>query len=93
VIVDLREGSPTRRRWFGVELAAKLPRMLYVPEGFAHGFLTLADDTEVTYQISTAYRAELQQGIRWNDPAVGIAWPAAPTIVSPRDAALPLLTE
>lgn len=91
VIVDLRAGSPTWRRWYGVELAAGRLTMLYVPEGFAHGFLTLADDTEVAYQISTAYRPELQRGFRWDDPTVAIVWPQAPAIISARDRGLPLL--
>jgi dTDP-4-dehydrorhamnose 3,5-epimerase len=91
VLVDLRSASPTRLKWFGVELSAGNRRALYVPEGFAHGFLTLAADSEVLYQISAPYRPEAQRGFRWDDPGVGIAWPEAATQISPRDRALPLL--
>jgi len=89
VIVDLRDGSPTRLRYFGVELSAANHRALYVPEGFAHGFLTLMDGSEVFYQMSEFYHPEGARGLRWNDPAFGIAWPAAPAVISPRDAAYP----
>jgi dTDP-4-dehydrorhamnose 3,5-epimerase len=91
VIVDLRHGSPTARRWFGVELSAANHRSLFVPKGFAHGFMTLREDTEVLYMISVPYVPGFERGIRWNDPAVGIAWPSAPSVVSARDAAYPLL--
>ncbi|HEX8243788.1 MAG TPA: dTDP-4-dehydrorhamnose 3,5-epimerase, partial [Longimicrobium sp.] len=77
VIVDLRPESPTRLRWIGVELSAANRRALYVPEGCAHGFQTLADASEVFYQISVPYAAESARGVRWNDPAFGITWPAA----------------
>lgn len=93
VIVDIRAGSPTAGRWFGVELSAANRRQLFIPKGFAHGFLTLSDDAEIFYQISVPFRAEGARGIRWNDPAIGIAWPFAPSLISPRDAALPLLAE
>lgn len=91
VIVDLRPASPSRLRWFGVELTADNRRMLYVPEGFAHGFLTLSEGTEVLYQISVAYDPASQRGFHWQDPAVAIAWPEAPRVVSPRDQSLPRL--
>jgi dTDP-4-dehydrorhamnose 3,5-epimerase len=91
VIVDLRPGSPTARRWFGVELSAANHRSLFVPKGMAHGFLTLRDDTEVLYMISVPYAAGFERGVRWNDPAIGISWPLAPSLVSARDAAYPLL--
>ena len=93
VVVDIRPRSPTYRRWFGVELSAQNRRMLYVPSGFAHGFQTLEADSELFYQISVAYRAELSRGIRWNDPALEIEWPAPVTSMSGRDAALPCLAE
>jgi dTDP-4-dehydrorhamnose 3,5-epimerase len=93
VIVDLRPESATFGRWFGETLSAVNGWMLYVPEGFAHGFQALTDDVEVAYQISTAYRAELSGGIRWNDPRVGIAWPLPDPILSDRDRSLPLLDE
>jgi len=92
VIVDLRPASPTRRRWFAAELDAESGLMIYVPEGFAHGFQTLEDDTEVSYQISVPYRAECAAGSRWDDPALAIAWPEAERrIVSERDRAFPTL--
>jgi dTDP-4-dehydrorhamnose 3,5-epimerase len=91
VIVDLRPGSRTQYRWFGVELSAENYRMLYVPEGFAHGFQTLRDDAEVFYQMTTAYHAPSARGLRWNDPLLGIGWPVADPFLSPRDANFPLL--
>jgi len=89
VIVDLRPASPTFKKHLGVELTADNRRMLYVPEGFAHGFLTLEDETEVFYQISEFYAPECQRGLRWNDPALEIVWPAAPRLVSERDRSYP----
>ncbi len=92
VIVDLRPASPTRHRWFAAELDAESGLMIYVPEGFAHGFQTLDDDTEVSYQISVPYRGASAAGLRWDDPAIGIEWPLAPTrMISERDLAFPLL--
>ncbi len=76
VIVDLRRESPTFCRWLSVELSGQDGRSLYVPAGFAHGFLTLEDDTIVHYLISEAYRPELARGVRWDDPAFGIEWPS-----------------
>lgn len=91
VIVDLRADSPTARRWFGVELSAANHRTLFVPKGVAHGFMTLRDATEVLYMISVPYVPGFERGVRWNDPAIGISWPTAPSVVSARDAAYPLL--
>jgi len=91
VIVDLRPDSPSARRWFGVELSAANHRSLFVPKGLAHGFMTLRDDTEVLYMISVPYAPGFERGLRWNDPAIGISWPTAPSVVSARDAAYPLL--
>jgi dTDP-4-dehydrorhamnose 3,5-epimerase len=91
VIVDLRPSSPTLRRWFGVELSAVNHRSLFVPKGLAHGFITLRDDTEVLYMMSEPYVPGFERGVRWNDPAIGISWPMAPSAVSARDAAYPLL--
>jgi dTDP-4-dehydrorhamnose 3,5-epimerase len=91
VIVDLRPGSATVRRWFAAELSAENRRALYAPAGFAHGFQTLADDSEVLYQMSESYHAELARGVRWNDPGLAVPWPIAQPIVSERDRALPLL--
>lgn len=93
VIVDLRPGSATYRRWFGAELGAADHRALLVPRGCAHGFLTLTDGAEVFYMISTPYVAESSRGFRWDDPTIGIDWPFAPTILSERDAALPRLAD
>ncbi len=85
VIIDVRPESPTARQWVGVELRASEGRMFYVPEGFAHGILTLEDDTEVLYHISTAYHPPAERGVRWDDPAFGVEWPLRPTVLSPRD--------
>ena len=75
VIVDLRPDSPTFKQWVAVELTADNHRMLYIPEGFAHGFQTLEDNTEVFYQMSESYHPESARGIRWDDPMFGIKWP------------------
>lgn len=89
VLVDLRCGSPTYRKWFGVELNAENRKMLYVPKGFAHGFQTLVDNTEVFYQISENYRREASSGVRWNDPSFAIDWPITNPILSERDRTFP----
>jgi dTDP-4-dehydrorhamnose 3,5-epimerase len=89
VILDLRSESPSFRHWEGFELTAENRRMLYVPEGFAHGFQTLADDTEVFYQMSAFYRPEAARGVRWNDPAFAVAWPCRRPHMSPRDRGYP----
>jgi dTDP-4-dehydrorhamnose 3,5-epimerase len=88
-VIDLRPGSATYRRWFGLELTADNRRALYVPEGFAHGQLTLTDNTEVFYQVSEFYSPGHERGIRWNDPAFGINWPKDPIVISPKDASYP----
>lgn len=85
VIVDLRPESPTYKQWIGVELTADNHRMLYVPEGFAHGYQTLEDDCEVFYQVSQFYSPQHERGARYNDPAFGIEWPAEVTSVSIKD--------
>lgn len=85
VIVDIRPGSPTYGRWVSVELSAANWTMLYVPEGFAHGFQTLEEDTEVFYQMSDVRVPEAERGIRWDDPAFSIEWPPAERTISPRD--------
>jgi dTDP-4-dehydrorhamnose 3,5-epimerase len=89
VIIDLRADSHTFLRWEAVELNEDNRRMLYVPEGFAHGFQTLEDRTEVFYQMSEAYRPEYARGVRWNDPAFRIRWPLEDSIISARDRAYP----
>lgn len=91
VIIDLRPQSPTFHKWFGVELTAANYRMLYVPEGVAHGFQTLTDDTEVFYQVSEFYQPEAERGIRWNDPKIGIDWPLPVQSISEKDKNYPLL--
>jgi dTDP-4-dehydrorhamnose 3,5-epimerase len=88
VILDLRPDSPTFERWVAVDLIASDYRMLYVPEGFAHGFQTLEDDTEVFYQISEPYHPESARGVRWNDPAFGIEWPLEVSVISEKDASV-----
>jgi len=84
-IVDLRPDSPTFKRWFGAELSAENRRMMYVPKGFAHGFITLEPDTEAFYLVDEFYAPELERGLRWNDPAIGIEWPAEPRVMSEKD--------
>lgn len=90
VILDLRPASPTYRAWAGFDLDAETGRMLYVPAGFAHGFQTLTDDTHAVYQVSHPYTPAAEGGVRWDDPAFGIAWPRAVTAISEKDAAWPL---
>jgi dTDP-4-dehydrorhamnose 3,5-epimerase len=86
VVIDLRPGSPTYCQWQSIELNASYPRMmLYIPENFAHGFQTLADGTEVVYQMSEFYHPDSARGLRWNDPVFKIQWPAAKRIVSEKD--------
>ena len=85
VIVDLRERSPTYLGHVGVELSADSHRALYIPDGFAHGFMTLEDDTEVFYQMSGLYEPSAAKGVRWNDPAFGIDWPLPVSMISSRD--------
>lgn len=89
VAVDLRDGSPTRFRWVGVELSAANRRSLFIPEGCAHGYITLTDAAEVQYQISTPHRPDAARGYRWDDPLLAIDWPVSIRLISARDAALP----
>lgn len=89
VIVDLRRDSPTFRQWAGFELSDENRRLLYVPEGVAHGFQTLRDESDVFYLMSEMFHPEAAAGVRWNDPAFGIAWPSATPILSERDARYP----
>jgi dTDP-4-dehydrorhamnose 3,5-epimerase len=88
-ILDLRPGSRTYGKHFGTVLDEENRSMLYIPKGFAHGFLTLADDTEVFYQMSEFYSSESARGLRWNDPAFGIPWPAPVVVISERDRSYP----
>lgn len=89
VVVDLRPASPTFKSWIGVTLTAANRRMVYVPEGCAHGFLTMQDETEVFYQISEFYNAESARGVRWDDPAFQIVWPGPAEVISERDRTYP----
>ncbi|MCC7188728.1 MAG: dTDP-4-dehydrorhamnose 3,5-epimerase [Anaerolineales bacterium] len=89
VIVDLRPDSPTFKQWVGAELSAENRRALYVPEGFAHGFQTLTDNSEVFYQMSEFFHPECARGVRWDDPAFGIEWPVGEPIISMRDREYP----
>jgi dTDP-4-dehydrorhamnose 3,5-epimerase len=91
VIVDLRRDSPGRGRWLGIELTADNRRSLFIPRGFAHGFITLTDGSEVLYMMSVPYVPGFARGVRWNDPAIGIDWPLEPEHMTERDAAYPLL--
>ena len=89
VLLDLRPDSETFLRHYGTELDEDDPRLIHVPKGFAHGFLTLKDDTEVVYIVDEPYSPESERGIRWDDPKFNIPWPATPTVVSDRDASHP----
>lgn len=89
VIIDLRQDSPTFLQHFSVELSAENRKTLYVPKGFAHGFITLQPDTEAFYLVTEFYSPEHERGIRYNDPRFGIQWPMAPTVISDKDAKHP----
>ncbi len=85
VVVDIRKGSKTYGKWFGVELSEENKKMLYVPEGFAHGFLTLKDETEFQYKCTNFYHSEFESGIIWNDDTIAIKWPFSEYDVSSSD--------
>jgi len=85
VIIDLRQDSPTFKEWYSVELTAENRRALYIPEGLAHGFQTLMDDTEVFYQMSEFYHPECARGVRWDDPEFDVAWPVKAVVISEKD--------
>ncbi len=89
VIIDLRKDSPTYKQHIGVELTADNRRALFVPKDFAHGFITLQDDTEVFYLVSQSYQPGSEGGIRWDDPQFQIQWPLSPSCISPKDASWP----
>jgi len=91
VIIDLRPKSYSFKKWEGVELSAENYKMLYIPDGFAHGFQTLEDNTEVFYQISEFYRPEYSRGVRWDDKAFQIKWPLKPSVISEKDQKFKLL--
>lgn len=89
VAVDLRPASKTYMQWTGAELTAENGSALLIPSGCAHGFISLTDNSQVLYLMGAPYKADLARGVRWNDPAFGIEWPAQPTTINPRDAAYP----
>lgn len=91
VAVDVRRGSPTYGRWVGETLSAENCRMLYIPVGFAHGFCALSEEADVLYKVTNEYAPELDRGVIWNDPAIGIRWPTEQPTVSQKDARLPRL--
>ena len=92
-IVDLRAGSPTRLRWLGVRLSAAQGNALFVPEGFAHGFVTLEEETDVEYLMGRSYVAEAARGFPWNDPRIGIGWPVQPEVIGAKDLSWPPFDE
>ena len=85
VVVDIREGSPTWLQWIAVELTEDARNALYIPEGFAHGYYTLRDDSEVLYQMSNVHHSNAARGLRWDDPRLGIRWPGVPEVIAVRD--------
>ena len=93
VAVDIRKGSPNYKKWVGVELSAENKKQLFIPHGFAHGFLTLTDDVEVQYKADNFYAPHYDGNIRWDDPDIAIEWPFKPTILSDKDRNAPLLKE
>jgi len=93
VAVDIRVGSPTFAKWYGVELSESNRRMLWVPEGFAHGFCALADESDLVYKCTSLYARENDRAILWNDPDIGIDWPIAAPLLSAKDAAAPRLRD
>ena len=91
VIVDVRAGSPTFLQWYGAELSAENKRMMYVPAGFAHGFQSLTDYSEITYMVSYFYNKESEGGVKYNDPKVNIEWPLPVSLVSEKDQIIPVI--
>jgi len=93
VAVDLRKGSPTYKQWVGVELSAENKRMLFIPRGFGHGFVTLTDDVEFCYKVDNLYSKECDRGIRFDDPSIGVEWGVENPILSAKDTSSPMLEE
>jgi dTDP-4-dehydrorhamnose 3,5-epimerase len=91
VAVDVRVGSPTFGRWWGVQLTAEEPRQIWVPPGFAHGFCVTSESADFVYKCTAYYAPECERAVAWNDPAIGIEWPVAAPRLSPKDAAAPML--
>ena len=93
VAVDLRKGSPTYKQWVAVELTAENKRMLFIPRGFGHGFVTLTEDVEFCYKVDNLYSKECDRGIRFNDPTIGVDWGIADPILSQKDTTSPMLDD
>ena len=93
VAVDLRVGSPTYSRWVGATLDAERGQLLWIPEGFAHGYVVLSEMADVYYKCTVEYRPELDRGVLWNDPSIGVHWPVADPVVSAKDRAQPGLDQ
>lgn len=93
VAVDLRKGSPTYKQWVAVELTAENKRMLFIPRGFGHGFVTLTEDVEFCYKVDNLYSKECDRGIRFNDPSIGVDWGIECPILSQKDTTSPMLDE
>lgn len=93
VIVDVRKNSLTYLQWYGTELSAENKRMMYVPEGFAHGFQTLTEDSEITYMVSNLYSKENEGGVKFDEPGVGIKWPLPVSLVSDKDMSIPFIDD
>ena len=93
IAVDLRPGSPTRFKWFGLELSEANKKQLYLPKGFAHGFCVTSESADFVYKCTEVYRPTNERAIRWNDPALGIEWPVTDPTLSAKDAAAPMLSE
>ena len=93
VAVDLRKGSPTYKQWTGTELSAENKRMLFIPRGFGHGFVTLTDDVEFCYKVDNLYSKECDRGIRFNDPAIGVDWGVTEPVLSQKDTTSPMLAD
>ena len=93
VAVDIRKGSPQYGQWVGVEMSAENKKQLFIPRGFAHGFITLTDDVEVQYKADNYYAPDCEGNIRWDDPEIGVQWPIQPAILSDKDKSAPLLKE
>ena len=93
VAVDLRKGSPTYKQWVGVELSAENKRMVFIPRGFGHGFVTLTDDVEFCYKVDNLYSRECDRGVRFNDPDIGVEWGVDAPILSQKDTVSPMLAQ
>jgi dTDP-4-dehydrorhamnose 3,5-epimerase len=93
VVVDVRRGSPTFGKWVGVELSGDAPKQMWIPAGFAHGFCVISDVADFWYKCTTPYAPEHERSVRWDDPAIAIAWPVERPLLSRKDAAAPLLSD